>query len=76
MAVKPYKDETGKPASSKINPKTGISPWQKRFIVDQANKKFAKIGGAGTDKGGAFVTAEIKKAKAANKKIASGTKRK
>lgn len=66
MAINPYKDETGKPASSKVNPKTGVSDWQKRFIIDKANKKFAKQGGAGTDKGGAFVATEMKKAAAAN----------
>ena len=66
MPINPYKDETGKPASSKVNPKTGVSDWQKRFIIDKANKIFAKQGGAGTDKGGAFVASEMKKAAAAN----------
>ena len=66
MTINPYKDETGKPASSKVNPKTGVSDWQKRFIIDKANKIFAKQGGAGTDKGGSFVASEMKKAAAAN----------
>ena len=69
-----YKDETGKPASSKVNSKTGISDWQKRFIEDRANKLFKNAGGAGGDKGGAFITEQTKRAIAANKKLTSTPK--
>ena len=72
--AKPYKDETGKSASSKINSKTGISDWQKRFIEDKANKLFKNNGGAGGDKGGAFITEQTKRAIAENKKTMAAKK--
>ena len=65
MAAKSYPDETGKPASSKVSSKTGLSDWQERFIEDKAKQKFGEF--IGGDKAGAWIAAERKKAAEANK---------
>jgi hypothetical protein len=66
MANKPYPDETGKAASSKIKA-NGLSDWQERYIEDKAKQKFG-VDYAGGDAAGAWMMEQRKRTKEINAK--------
>ena len=66
MANKPYPDETGKAASSKVKA-NGLSDWQERYIEDKAKQKFGKDY-AGGDAAGAWMMEQRKRTQEINAK--------